>query len=179
MEKVVGSIEAEYRRYKALAEDAIAQVAEEQLGEVRGSGGNSIATLVWHVSGNLASRFTDLLQSDGEKPWRDRESEFEKRTVSRSELTGKWNEGWGVLFGALAGLDDERLGDRVAVRGVGLSVLEALLRSLAHVSYHVGQIVFLAKDLQGKRWQYLTIPPGGSAAYNANPVREKPPGSPR
>jgi len=175
MRKVVGSIEDEYRRYKMLAEEAIAQLADEQLGEVRASGGNSIATLVRHVSGNLASRFTDFLGSDGEKPWRDRESEFTPRSVSRAELTGKWNDGWSVLFGALAGLDDERLDHQVRIRGVGLSVLEALLRSLAHASYHVGQIVFLAKDRQGARWRYLTIPPGGSAAYNANPAHEKPP----
>ncbi len=151
------------------------QLSEEQLSQ--GSAvGNSIATIVWHISGNLESRFTDFLGSDGEKPWRDRDREFLKRTVSRAELREKWDRGWSVLMGTLADLDDGVLQREVTIRGVPLSVLEALQRSLTHVSYHVGQIVFLAKELRGGRWNYLTIPPGGTAAYNKNPTNEKPPG---
>jgi len=176
MRQIVGSIEGEYRRYKALGEGAIEQLSDEQLSQVSGSGGNSIATLVWHVSGNLASRFTDFLQSDGEKPWRDREAEFLQRIVSRTELREKWEAGWAVLFRSLAGLDDERLHAVVKIRGVPLSVHEALHRSLAHASYHVGQIVFLARELRSGQWRYLSIPPGGSAAYNKDPFAEKPPG---
>ena len=177
MRQIVGSIEGEYRRYKATAEGAIEQLNDGQLCLTTSSGGNSVAVLAWHISGNLASRFTDFLDSDGEKPWRDRETEFLNRTVSRAELREKWEAGWSVLFASLAGLDDERLHATVTIRGVPLSVHDALHRSLAHASYHVGQIVFLAKQLRDGQWRYLSIPPGGSAAYNANPVGEKPPGS--
>jgi ribosomal protein S18 acetylase RimI-like enzyme/uncharacterized damage-inducible protein DinB len=174
MRTIVGSIEGEYRRYKVLGEGAIEQLADAQLSQADGSGGNSIAAIVWHVSGNLASRFTDFLQSDGEKPWRDRDAEFAPRTVSRAELAAKWESGWAALFTTLAHLDDSALQTAVTIRGAPLSVLEALHRSLSHTSYHVGQIVFLAKALRAGDWRWLTIPPGGSAAYNANPFAEKP-----
>ena len=110
-----------------------------------------------------------------EKPWRHRDREFDRRTVSREELGAKWERGWTVLFGSLAELDDGKLDEVVTIRGVEHSVLEALQRSLAHASYHVGQLVFLAKELRGDQWRYLSIPPGGTAAYNKNPTREKPP----
>jgi uncharacterized protein DUF1572 len=179
MRDVVGSIEGEYRRYKAIGERAIEQLADGQLCLSSGPGGNSVATLVWHISGNLVSRFTDFLRSDGEKPWRDRDAEFLERTVTRAEIRERWEAAWKVLFGALADLDDRALGEIVKIRGVPLSVLEALHRSLGHASYHVGQIVFLAKELRSGEWRSLSIPRGGSAAYNANPVREKPPGASR
>lgn len=179
MREIIGSIEAEYRRYKLLAERAMEQVDDERLSRMKNPGDNSIATLVWHVSGNLASRFTDFLRTDGEKPWRDRESEFTPRTVSRAELREKWEKGWAVLFESLSALEDEHLQHVVTIRGVPLSVIEALHRSLAHASYHVGQIVFLAKALRGDQWRHLSIPPGGSEAYNHNPDAEKPPGPSR
>ncbi len=179
MRQIVGSIEGEYRRYKALGDRAIEQLTDAQLSVVSSSGGNSVATIVWHISGNLESRFTDFLQSDGEKPWRDRESEFLQRTVARAELQAKWEKGWTVLFQSLGGLEDEHLHATVQIRGVPLTVHEALHRSLAHSSYHVGQLVFLAKALRGAEWQHLSIPPGGSAAYNQNPFAEKPPGGSR
>lgn len=179
MRQIVGSIEAEYRRYKLIAERAIEQLADGQLSQASSSEGNSIATIVWHISGNLESRFTDFLRSDGEKPWRDRDGEFLSRAVSRAELREKWDKGWTVLFGCLADLVDGQLHEIVKIRGVALSVLEALHRSLAHASYHVGQIVFLAKELRGGDWRYLSIARGGSTAYNENPVAEKPPGPSR
>lgn len=173
MRKMIESIEGEYRRYKALGEGAIQQMTEEQLSQ--SIGGNSVATIVWHISGNLASRFTDFLHSDGEKPWREREEEFRARTASRAQLVEKWEKGWTVLFQSLSKLSDDHLEASVKIRGVPLAVREALHRSLAHTSYHVGQIVFLAKALRGADWRYLSIPPGGSAAYNENPSSEKPP----
>src|SRR5690606_27659138 len=121
---------------------------------------------------NLESRFTDFLTSDGEKPWRDRESEFASRSVSLAELREKWNRGWEVLLNELESLTDSDLTGTVTIRGTSLRVDEALLRSLAHTSYHVGQIVHIAKALKGGDWEYLSIPPGGSAAYNANPTSE-------
>lgn len=172
MERVtVAFFEGEYRRYKALGEGAFSQLDAGQLSDER-LGGSSVATIVWHISGNLQSRFTDFLTTDGEKPWRDRESEFASRAVGLAEVREKWNRGWEVLFNQLGSLSDADLTGGVTIRGTHLRVDEALLRSLAHTSYHVGQIVYIAKALRGSGWEYLSIPPGGSAAYNANPTSE-------
>src|SRR5687768_9915898 len=170
MASIVQSIRGEYVRYKALAEGAIAQLTEAQLALSDGEGRNSIATICWHVSGNLRSRFTDFLTTDGEKPWRQREQEFDLRQVSRAELLTKWSEGWVVLFATLDTLPDEQLDVTVTIRGQPLQVHEALHRSLAHTSYHVGQIVFVAKALRGTEWTSLSIPRGQSAAYNTSPT---------
>jgi len=169
----IKSIEGEYRRYKSLADSALEQVPDDKLSEPGPLGGNSLATICWHVAGNLQSRFTDFLTSDGEKPWRQREEEFAQRTVSRAELNEKWNAGWDVLFSALGELSDDDLTQTVLIRAQALAVHEALHRSLAHASYHVGQIVYLAHSIVGGSWKYLSIPPGGSAAYNADPRYEK------
>ena len=158
-----------------MAEKTIDQLSHEEL-VVRGSAESlSLATIVWHVSGNLLSRFTDFLTSDGEKPWRHRETEFEDRHVSRGELVEKWRAAWKTLFDAMDPLTDEELTRSVTIRGQSLTVCEALHRSLAHTSYHVGQMTYIGKMLRGEEWMYLTIPPGGSAEYNANPVLEKGP----
>jgi uncharacterized damage-inducible protein DinB len=170
----IDSIRAEYLRYKTLAEAAIDQLSDDELSTPAPNGGNSIATMAWHVSGNLKSRFTDFLTTDGEKPWRQREEEFAARTVNRSELLTKWNEGWNVLIGTLATLTDKQLTKTVTIRQQPLLVHEALHRSLAHSSYHVGQIVYAARAMRGKDWKYLSIPPGQSAAYNQAPTSEKP-----
>ncbi len=175
---IIESIQAEYLRYKGLAEAAIGQLDDEQLAASGASGDNSIATICWHLSGNLQSRFTDFLTSDGEKPWRRRDEEFEPRPVTRAELLEKWETGWEVLFTALASVSDEQLGTTVLIRGERFSVHEALHRSVTHTSYHVGQIVYLAKALRGREWTSLSIPPGGSAAYNLNPTHERPAGAP-
>jgi uncharacterized damage-inducible protein DinB len=173
MTNIIDSIRAEYLRYKALAEAAIGQLNEDELSAGGPSGGNSVAVICWHVSGNLQSRFTEFLTSDGEKPWREREEEFRNRTVTRAELLSKWNEGWEALLGALASLTDEHLHLTVTIRGQPLRVHEALHRSLAHLSYHVGQIVYVAKSLRGKDWAFLSIPPGKSDAYNQAPKFER------
>ena len=174
MTTFIDSIRAEYLRYKSLAEAAIDQLSDDQLSTPGANGGNSIATICWHVSGNLKSRFTDFLTADGEKPWRQREEEFKARTVTRSELLAKWNEGWDVLLGTLSTLTDKQLSKTVMIRNQPLAVHEALHRSLAHLSYHVGQIVYAAKAMRGKDWKYLSIPHGQSAAYNQAPTSEKP-----
>lgn len=174
MTNIIDSIRAEYLRYKALAEAAIDQLSEDDLSAQGPNGGNSIAVICWHISGNLQSRFTEFLTSDGEKPWRKREEEFQARTVSRTELLSKWDEGWDVLLGTLATLTDEQLQLTVTIRGQPLHVHEALHRSLAHLSYHVGQIVYLAKSLREKDWTFLSIPPGKSDAYNQAPGFERP-----
>jgi hypothetical protein len=174
MDPVVASIDAEFRRYQALAEAALDQVPDDRLSEPGPGGTNSLAVTGWHISGNLRSRFTDFLTTDGEKPWRHRDEEFVARSVTRAELLAKWNQGWGVLLATLGSLRDADLARSVAIRGRPLSVVEALQRSLAHVSYHVGQMVFLARAIVGSDWKYLSIPPGGSAAYNAAPSHDKP-----
>jgi hypothetical protein len=174
MNTLIRSIEGEYRRYKALADAALAQVPDARLSEAGPSGGNSLAVICWHVSGNLRSRFSDFLTSDGEKPWRQRDEEFAARAVSREELAVKWAQGWDVLFAALGSLTDADLTKTVLIRAQPMAVHEALHRSLAHTSYHVGQIVYLAHALCGDAWRYLSIAPGASAAYNADPRAEKP-----
>src|SRR5213592_4920493 len=137
MRDLIASIEAEYRRYKTLGEGAINQLADSQLAQVAGTG-NSIVTIVWHLAGNLKSRFMDFLTADGEKPWRDRDSEFEPRpNMTRAELLGVWNEGWNVLFDALAPLTDADLSRTVTIRGEQFPVHEALLRLVVHTGYHV------------------------------------------
>jgi uncharacterized damage-inducible protein DinB len=174
MTNIIDSIRAEYLRYKALAEAAIGQLSEDELSAPGPNGGNSIAVICWHVAGNLQSRFTEFLTSDGEKPWRNREEEFQARTVTRTALLSKWAQGWDVLLGTLAMVTDEQLELTVTIRGQPLRVHEALHRSLAHLSYHVGQIVYVAKSFRGKDWTYLSIPPGKSDAYNQAPQFERP-----
>jgi uncharacterized damage-inducible protein DinB len=171
---VVASIQAEYLRYKALAEAAIAQLGDTDLVASGQGDGNSIAVICWHIGGNLRSRFTDFLTTDGEKPWRKRDEEFEPRTVTRAELLAEWERGWTVLLDTLTALTDEDLASTVMIRRQPLRVSEALLRSLAHTSYHVGQIVHQARGLRGEGWRFLSIPPGQSDQYNARPTFEKP-----
>jgi len=173
MNQIVSSVQAEYLRYKGLAEGAIAQLSDADL-VVSGPGnGNSIAVLCWHLAGNFRSRFTDFLASDGEKPWRRREEEFSRRAVTKDELLAYWEGGWAVLLDALGRLTDADLDRQVAIRGQPLRVIEALHRSLAHVSYHVGQMVYQARGLKAGDWRWLSIPPGQSDQYNVRPTMEK------
>ena len=178
MNAIISAIESEFRRYKGLAEAALAQLKDDDLGRQSGNG-NSVASLLQHIGGNLKSRFSDFLTTDGEKPWRDREGEFSDRHLARQELLAIWEEGWREVLSTLRDLNDDHLNVAVSIRGVQLSVIEALTRSLAHTSYHVGQIVYLAREIVGSQWRFLSIPPGGTAAYNAEPTLEKPPKSRR
>ena len=163
----IESIRVNCTRYKKLAEAAMAQIEEADLSRPVPEGGNSIAVICWHISGNLRSRFTEFLTTDGEKPWRHRDEEFHARTVTRAELLATWTAGWRVLDDTLAALTDADLGRTVIIRGESMEVHEALHRSLAHIAYHVGQIVCLGKIFRGRQWSYLSIAPGGSDAYNA------------
>jgi uncharacterized damage-inducible protein DinB len=174
MDHVIASLRAEYLRYKGLAEAAIGQVSEAELVAAGQGGGNSIAVICWHLAGNLRSRFTAFLTTDGEKPWRKREEEFERRSVTRAELLVHWERGWTTLLETLDGLTDADLEREVTIRGQPLRVSEALHRSLAHASYHVGQVVYAARGLRGGEWRFLSIPPGQSERYNTHPTLEKP-----
>jgi hypothetical protein len=149
-------------------------VPDDKLAAAASDQSNSIIVICWHVSGNLKSRFTDFLTDDGEKPWRQRDEEFETRQVGREELLARWEDGWSALFAALTGLSDDVLSREVTIRHQKLSVIEALHRSLAHTSYHVGQIVYLAREAAGSAWTSLSIPKGQSAGFNANPGGQKP-----
>jgi len=174
MASIIESIAGEYKRYKALAEGALSQVTDDQLVVPASGGGNSIATICWHVGGNLRSRFTDFLTSDGEKPWRRRDDEFQPRAVTIPELLAHWESGWSALFATLATLSDADLNRTVTIRGQPLRVDEALHRSLAHTTYHVGQVVYAARALCGAGWRFLSIPPGQSEAFNAAPQLQRP-----
>lgn len=155
-----------FRYYKKLTERAMAQVRDDQLLTVLDPEMNSIAVLVKHMSGNMLSRWTDFLTSDGEKPDRDRDSEFVDPPKTRETLMKIWEQGWDCLFSALGPLSDEDLKRTVLIRGEAHSVMQAINRQLAHYVYHCGQIVLLAKHHQSDKWQSLTVPRGKSASFN-------------
>ena len=163
----------EYKRYHDLLNKAVTQVSDEDFFTTLGPEDNSIAIIIKHLAGNFKSRFTDFLTTDGEKPWRDREGEFSVEGLSRNQIMNMWEEGWNVLVQNAFSLKESDMKRNITIRGVSFTVEEALARSLAHFSYHVGQVLFLAKHFQGDAWNYLTIPPGGSNAYNQNPTKEK------
>lgn len=166
---VIESFEAEFRRYRGLAESAAAQLAWEQLREPLDAEVNSIAVVMKHVAGNLTSRWTDALTTDGEKPWRDRDREFIDDFTDRGALDAAWAKGWAVAEAALASFTDADLARTVTVRGEPHTLALALARSLAHTSYHCGQIVQTARTLAsrgGRAWKTLTVPRGGSAELN-------------
>ena len=162
----VEDAKAIFHQYKRLAEGAIAQVADEQLTAALDPEMNCIAQIVKHMTGNMRSRWTDFLTSDGEKPTRNRDSEFEAPPATRAELMALWDQGWGCLFGALDGLTDADLGRTITIRGEGHSVMQAINRQVAHYSYHCGQIIFLAKHLQSADWKSLSVPRMQSAQFN-------------
>jgi uncharacterized damage-inducible protein DinB len=160
-----------FRQYQRLAERAIAQCPDERLAAAPDAESNSIAILVKHLAGNMRSRWTDFLTSDGEKPDRDRDSEFEDPPRGRAELLALWEDGWRRLFGALEPLSDGDLSRTVTIRGEPHSVMQAIHRQIAHYAYHVGQIVFLAKHWTVEAtggWSSLSVPRKGSAQLNAD-----------
>jgi uncharacterized damage-inducible protein DinB len=164
------AIRNEYNRYRTLAEKAFGPLNEHAVNQLLAEETNSVAMLVRHISGNLQSRFTNFLTEDGEKPERDRDAEFAERAYTKEELEQLWAKGWEVLDGALATLTVDDLGRTVQIRGVSLSVNEALARSVTHLSYHVGQIVLIARILtKPGQWESLSIPRGESAAWNTAP----------
>ena len=158
-------VRREFANQRRLAEKAIAQLNDEQLFETLGSEDNSVAVIMKHIGGNLRSRWTDFLTTDGEKPDRKRDEEFVAGNETRQSVTGVWERGWATVDATLAELGDEDLSATVRIRGEELPVIQAVNRSLAHTSHHVGQIVLLAKHLCGAAWQTLSIARGRSAEY--------------
>jgi hypothetical protein len=155
-----------FRYYKGLAERAIEQITDEQLFAALDKEANSIAIVMKHLAGNMRSRWGDFLTSDGEKPDRNRDSEFMDPPVTRQALLQLWQDGWNYVFQALEPLSDADLDQRVMIRGEAHSVMQAINRQLAHYAYHVGQIVLLAKHFARDRWQSLSIPRNRSAEFN-------------
>ncbi len=155
-----------FRQTKGLADRAMAQASDEQLLRALGEEENSIAILVKHMAGNMRSRWTDFLTTDGEKPDRDRDREFVEPAATRAALLDDWERGWAALFGTLEGLSDADLTRTVRIRGEAHSVMQAINRAYGHCAYHVGQIVLLAKHYAGENWQTLTIPRKKSAEFN-------------
>jgi len=151
---------------KDLAERAVAQLTDKQLHEALHPETNSFAVIMKHVAGNLLSRFTDFLTSDGEKPWRDRDDEFVDSYRTREELMAYWEKGWECVSHALDSLQPADIEAKITIRGEQLSVPLALGRSLSHCGYHVGQIVLISRILVGDAWKTLTIPRGGSKQHN-------------
>ncbi len=161
------SIRKQFEYYKLLGEKTFEQLEDEELFWQYNSDSNSVSVIVNHLWGNMKSRWTDFLSSDGEKEWRNRDLEFENVIKSREELINKWNEGWKCLFDALATVNESNLDSIVYIRNQGHTVIEAINRQLAHYAYHVGQIVFIGKMIKGDAWQSLSIPKGKSKEFNA------------
>jgi hypothetical protein len=157
-----------FRYYKQLGEGAIAQCPDEGLFRTLDAENNSMAILVKHLAGNMRSRWTDFLTSDGEKHDRDRDAEFEDPPSTRAEILDLWDAGWKCLFTALEGLSDANMTQTITIRGEAHSVMQAINRQVGHYSYHVGQLVMLAKHFAGANWKALTIPRKKSGEFNAD-----------
>lgn len=167
MQDYLNSVRKQFEYYKLTGEKAIAQLTDEQLFWQYNAESNSIATIVKHLWGNMLSRWTDFLTTDGEKEWRNREAEFENDLQSREALLAMWNEGWACFFNALDQVNEGNLNSIIYIRNQGHTVMEAINRQLAHYPYHVGQIVFIGKMMKDADWASLSIPRGGTAKYNA------------
>ncbi len=155
-----------FRYYKKMAEGAIEQVTDEQLFATLDEEMNSIAIIVKHMTGNMRSRWTNFLTSDGEKPDRNRDTEFAAPPATRADLMQSWNDAWERVFEALTPLSDADLGRTVTIRGEPHSVMQAINRQIAHYAYHCGQIVFLAKHFKASEWKSLSVPRNKSAEFN-------------
>ena len=155
-----------FRGYKKLAERALEQVTDEEFFHVIDPESNSLAIIVKHIAGNLLSRWSDFLESDGEKPTRNRDSEFVQVDDTRESLMQMWENGWSTLFAAVEPLEEPQLSLTVTIRGEPHTVVEAINRQLTHYAYHVGQIVFLAKHLRSSQWATLSVPRNRSAEFN-------------
>ncbi len=161
------SVKKQFLYYKTIGEKAINQIEPEQLFISVHEDTNSIATIVKHLSGNMLSRWTDFLTTDGEKQSRNRDNEFEGTLKTKTELLEIWNSGWDCLFGALNSISPNQLSEIIYIRNEGHMVVEAINRQLAHYPYHVGQIIFYAKMLKKGDWESLSIPKNKSQNYNA------------
>ncbi len=171
------NIKKQFTYYKMLGEKTFDQITVEKLFWQINKESNSISIIVKHINGNMLSRWTDFLNSDGEKVWRERDKEFDNDIESKEELLEKWQEGWSCLFEALESIKDDDLTKQIYIRNMGHSISDAINRQLAHYAYHIGQIVFLGKIIQNEKWDSLSVPKGKSKQYNeekfAKPKRKE------
>jgi Protein of unknown function (DUF1572) len=171
---ILDEVRRQMRGHKRLAEGALGQVADEQLTVTLDPESNSLAILIKHIAGNMHSRFTDFLTTDGEKPDRHRDQEFELTgSPTREDLMRRWQQGWACVFTALDSLKPDDLMRTVYIRQEPHTVLQALNRALAHYAFHIGQIVFLAKHLRSHEWKTLSVPRGKSEEFNRMAVEER------
>lgn len=161
------SVKKQFSYYKQLGEKTFDQLEDEDLLWQYNPESNSIVIIVKHLWGNMMSRWTDFLSTDGEKDFRNREAEFEGNITSRVALLEKWEKGWTTLFNALDTVDESNFNDLVYIRNEGHTITEAINRQLSHYAYHVGQIVYIGRMIKGEDWKSLSIPKGGSEKYNA------------
>ena len=166
-ENYLNSARKQFEYYKALGDRTFAQLSDEQLFWQYNEASNSIAIMVKHLWGNMRSRWTDFLYTDGEKGFRNRDSEFEADIKDRAELMAKWEEGWTCVFTALDTINTENFQTTIYIRNMGHSITEAINRQLCHYAYHIGQLVYLGRMMKGEAWTSLSISKGGSKAYNA------------
>ncbi len=162
----LSSIKKQFQYYKELGEKTMIQLPDEKLFWKPSTKSNSIATIVTHLNGNMLSRWTDFLITDGEKKWRQRDQEFETSIQTKIELLEKWNAGWSCLFSAINPLTELDLEKEIFIRNMGHTVTEAINRQLSHYSYHVGQLVFIGKLVANENWNSLSISKGDSKQYN-------------
>ena len=176
------SVKKEFEYYKLLGEKTFSQLNDENLFNKVNNESNSISSIVKHLSGNMVSRWTDFLTTDGEKEWRKREEEFDNDIKTREELLKIWEKGWSCLFNSLNSITDDELSKVIYIRNQGHTILEGINRQLSHYPYHIGQIVYIGKMLCDNSWVSLSIPKGSSNEYNQEkfskpkslPVRPKP-----
>ena len=172
MKTYLNSVKKRFEYYKMLGEKTFAQLEDGQLFWQYNEESNSVATIVKHLSGNMLSRWTDFLTTDGEKQSRKRDSEFEDDVKGRQELLDIWNQGWDCLFGALNSIHEDDWGREIYIRNEPHSVIDAINRQLAHYPYHIGQIVFIGKMLAGSKWNSLSIAKGQSEIFNDKKFKE-------
>ncbi|MGB3063719.1 DUF1572 family protein [Sphingobacterium thalpophilum] len=173
MDNFLASSLKQFRDFKSLGDRTFSQLNDEQLFWQFNASSNSVAHIVKHLHGNMLSRWTDFLHSDGEKAGRNRDMEFENTDMSRQELLGLWERGWECLFEALEALSTQDLSKTILIRGEEHTVLEAVHRQLAHYPYHVGQIVYIGKMCLDEQWASLSIPKGRSENYNQEKFAQK------
>ncbi|WP_340064836.1 DUF1572 family protein [Ascidiimonas aurantiaca] len=160
------SVHKQFQYYKLLGDKVLERLTVEEMHWQYHEGSNSIATIVKHLHGNMLSRWTDFLTTDGEKEWRDRDGEFKTDKAEKEKVIDLWEEGWACLFAALPGINSNNFAQTVYIRNMGHTVVAAVNRQLAHYAYHVGQLVYLAKMIKGENWESLSIPKNQSEVYN-------------
>ena len=166
------SAKRQFLYYRSLGQKTFNQLTDEDLFWQFNEASNSIAVIVNHMSGNMKSRWTNFLQEDGEKEWRNRDREFEAVLETRDDVQQAWNEGWSCLFKALESVNEENFGQEIFIRNMGHTILEAINRQLTHYAYHVGQIVYIGRMIKGDAWVSLSIPKGQSVQYNQSKFAE-------